>query len=142
MSHDVIIIGAGIVGLATAAQIQQRWPALSLLLLEKEHGPALHQSGRNSGVVHAGVYYEPGSLKARFSSGYGFDGLVVGLLARGSIAGVIAAALLFGFLRSGGISMEMQAGVPSALVLVIQGVIILLLAGAAFWIDRRKEAER
>jgi general nucleoside transport system permease protein len=85
---------------------------------------------------------DQGSLKARFSSGYGFDGLVVGLLARGSIAGVIAAALLFGFLRSGGISMEMQAGVPSALVLVIQGVIILLLAGAAFWIDRRKEAER
>jgi L-2-hydroxyglutarate oxidase len=66
MSHDVIIIGAGIVGLATAVQIQQRWPALRLLLLEKEHGPALHQSGRNSGVVHAGVYYEPGSLKARF----------------------------------------------------------------------------
>jgi simple sugar transport system permease protein len=85
---------------------------------------------------------DQGSLKARFSSGYGFDGLVVGLLARGSIPGVFAAALLFGFLRSGGISMEMQAGVPSALVLVIQGLIILLLAGAAFWIDRRKEAER
>ena len=82
---------------------------------------------------------DQGSLKARFSSGYGFDGLVVGLLARGSIAGVIAAALLFGFLRSGGISMEMEAGVPSALVLVIQGLIILLLAGAAFWIDQRKE---
>jgi ABC-type uncharacterized transport system permease subunit len=85
---------------------------------------------------------DQGSLKARFSSGYGFDGLVVGLLARGSIPGVVAAALLFGFLRSGGISMEMQAGVPSALVQVIQGMIILLLAGAAFWIDRRKEAER
>jgi len=50
--------------------------------------------------------------------------------------------LLFGFLRSGGISMEMQAGVPSALVLVIQGLIILMLAGAAFWIDRRKETEQ
>jgi general nucleoside transport system permease protein len=85
---------------------------------------------------------DQGSLKARFSSGYGFDGLVVGLLARGSIPGVAAAALLFGFLRSGGISMEMQARVPSALVQVIQGMIILLLAGAAFWIDRRQEAER
>lgn len=85
---------------------------------------------------------DQGSLKARFSSGYGFDGLVVGLLARGSIPGVVAAALLFGFLRSGGISMEMQARVPSALVQVIQGLIILMLAGAAFWIDRRKEAER
>lgn len=85
---------------------------------------------------------DQGSLKARFSSGYGFDGLVVGLLARGSVTGVIAAATLFGFLRSGGISMEMMAGVPSALVLVIQGLIILLLAGGAFWIDRRKESER
>ncbi|MGK2926225.1 MAG: L-2-hydroxyglutarate oxidase [Lysobacterales bacterium] len=66
MSHDVIIIGAGIVGLATATEIQQRWPGLKLLLLEKEHVPAAHQSGHNSGVVHAGVYYEPGSLKARF----------------------------------------------------------------------------
>jgi L-2-hydroxyglutarate oxidase len=55
-----------IVGLATATQLQQRSPALKLLLLEKERGPAFHQSGRNSGVVHAGVYYEPGSLKARF----------------------------------------------------------------------------
>ncbi|MGD8358680.1 MAG: L-2-hydroxyglutarate oxidase [Lysobacterales bacterium] len=65
MKHDVIIIGAGIVGLATAREIQRRWPRLRLLLLEKEAGPARHQSGHNSGVVHAGVYYEPGSLKAR-----------------------------------------------------------------------------
>ncbi len=79
---------------------------------------------------------DQGSLKARFSSGYGFDGLVVGLLARGSVPGVIAAALLFGFLRSGGINMELEAGVPSAIVLVMQGFIILTLAGAAFWIDK------
>ena len=85
---------------------------------------------------------DQGSLKANFSSGYGFDGLVVGLLARGSVAGVLAAALLFGFLRSGGISMEMEAGVPSALVLVIQGLIILMLAGAAFWIDHGNGASR
>jgi simple sugar transport system permease protein len=77
------------------------------------------------------------SLKSGFSSGYGFDGLVVGLLARGSVAGVFAGALLFGLLRSGGINMEMVAGVPSALVLVVQGVIILTLAGAAFWTDRQ-----
>jgi simple sugar transport system permease protein len=76
-------------------------------------------------------------LKAGFSSGYGFDGLVAGLLARGSIVGVLAAALLFGFLRSGGINMEMVAGVPSALVVVIQGLIIITLAGAALFIDRR-----
>jgi L-2-hydroxyglutarate oxidase len=66
VDHDAIIIGAGIVGLATAAEMQRRWPALRLLLLDKENGPARHQSGHNSGVVHAGVYYEPGSLRARF----------------------------------------------------------------------------
>jgi simple sugar transport system permease protein len=85
---------------------------------------------------------DQGSLKARFSSGYGFDGLVVGLLARGSVAGVIASALLFGFLRSGGINMELQAGVPSALVLVIQGLIIVTLAGAGFWLERLQRARR
>lgn len=77
------------------------------------------------------------SLKAGFSSGYGFDGLVVGLLARGSVIGVIAGALLFGFMRSGGISMEMGAGVPSALVGIMQGLIVVTIAGAAYYIDRR-----
>ena len=56
-------------------------------------------------------------LKTGFSSGYGFDGLVVGLLSRGSTVGVLAGALFFGFLRSGGISMEIMAGVPAALSL-------------------------
>jgi general nucleoside transport system permease protein len=81
------------------------------------------------------------SLKAGFSSGYGFDGLVVGLLARGSVTGVIAGSLLFGFLRSGGINMEMVAGVPTALVVVIQGLIIVMLAGAALWL-RKKESSK
>jgi len=76
-------------------------------------------------------------LKDGFSSGYGFDGLVAGLLARGSVGGVIAASLLFGFLRSGGINMEMVAAVPTALVMVIQGLIVIMLAGASFWLDRR-----
>ncbi|MBE7942034.1 MULTISPECIES: ABC transporter permease [Ramlibacter] len=76
------------------------------------------------------------TLKAGFSSGYGFDGLVVGLLARGSVPGVIAGALMFGFLRSGGINMEMVAQVPTALVVVIQGLIIVTLAGAALAIQR------
>jgi simple sugar transport system permease protein len=74
------------------------------------------------------------ALKAGFSSGYGFDGLVVGLLARGSIPGVCAAALLFGFMRSGGINMEMVAAVPSALVLVVQGIVIVALAGGSLWL--------
>lgn len=76
------------------------------------------------------------TLKAGFSSGYGFDGLVVGLLARGSVSGVVAGSLLFGFLRSGGINMEMVAQVPTALVVVIQGIIIVTLAGAALGIQR------
>lgn len=79
------------------------------------------------------------SLKAGFSSGYGFDGLVVGLLARNSIAGVFVAALLFGFLRSGGINMEMVAQVPAALVLVVQAIVILILAGSTLWLSRKGE---
>lgn len=66
MIYDFIIIGGGIVGVSTAWQLQNSVPDARVLLLEKDSGPARHQSGRNSGVIHAGVYYEPGSLKARF----------------------------------------------------------------------------
>ncbi len=79
-------------------------------------------------------------LKAGFSSGYGFDGLVVGLLARGSVVGVLAGSLLFGFLRSAGITMEMLAGIPSALVDVVQGIIVVAIAGAAYWMTRGRPA--
>ena len=72
------------------------------------------------------------NLKAGFTSGYGFDGLVVGLLARGSAPAVLLFALLFGFLRSGGIGMEIAAGVPSAVVLTMQGLVILAVAAAEF----------
>ena len=61
---DFAVIGGGIVGLATAWQLQQRYPDSRLCLLEKEPKVAQHQSGRNSGVLHSGVYYKPGSLKA------------------------------------------------------------------------------
>lgn len=63
--HDVIIIGGGVVGLGVALEITRRFPRVRLLLLEKEDRVALHQSGHNSGVIHSGVYYKPGSLKAR-----------------------------------------------------------------------------
>ena len=66
MQYDFAVIGAGIVGLSTAWQLKQRRPSAKVLLLEKEVGPGAHQTGRNSGVVHAGVYYAPGSLKAEF----------------------------------------------------------------------------
>jgi L-2-hydroxyglutarate oxidase len=64
---DVAIIGGGIVGLATAWAIGERWPRLRLTVLEKEATLAAHQTGRNSGVIHSGIYYRPGSFKARFA---------------------------------------------------------------------------
>lgn len=64
--HDVVIVGGGIVGLATAYEILRRRPGADVLVVEKESAVGQHQSGHNSGVIHAGVYYAPGSLKARF----------------------------------------------------------------------------
>ncbi len=68
----MIIIGAGIVGLATALKTLQKRPDIPVTIIEKEAGPAMHQTGNNSGVIHAGVYYRPGSLKAiNCRNGYG-----------------------------------------------------------------------
>ncbi|HEU5477566.1 MAG TPA: L-2-hydroxyglutarate oxidase [Gaiellaceae bacterium] len=64
MDADVIVVGGGILGLASALELLERSPGLRLTLLEKEPAPAVHQTGHNSGVVHAGLYYAPGSLKA------------------------------------------------------------------------------
>jgi len=63
-TSDITIIGAGVVGLATAYQLSRREPALNIVIIEKESEPASHQSGRNSGVLHSGIYYRPSSLKA------------------------------------------------------------------------------
>ncbi len=63
---DIVVVGGGIVGLSTAMQLTEQFPGLDVLVLEKEAALATHQTGRNSGVIHAGVYYQPGSLKARF----------------------------------------------------------------------------
>lgn len=65
MIYDFCVIGGGIVGLATALRLLECRPGASLVLVEKETDVATHQTGHNSGVVHAGVYYAPGSLKAR-----------------------------------------------------------------------------
>jgi (S)-2-hydroxyglutarate dehydrogenase len=62
--YDIIIVGGGIVGLATALRLKEQRPTLKLLVLEKEKEVALHQTGHNSGVIHSGLYYKPGSLKA------------------------------------------------------------------------------
>jgi (S)-2-hydroxyglutarate dehydrogenase len=63
-NYDVIIAGAGIVGLASGLKILESKPGIKLLILEKESGPARHQTGHNSGVIHSGIYYKPGSMKA------------------------------------------------------------------------------
>ncbi len=63
--YDFVIVGAGIVGMTIARELRLRHPQSQILLLEKEACPGLHASGRNSGVVHAGIYYPPGTLKAK-----------------------------------------------------------------------------
>jgi L-2-hydroxyglutarate oxidase LhgO len=62
---DILVIGAGLVGLSAAMEATRRFPHFRLAVLEKETEPAQHQSGHNSGVIHSGIYYKPGSLKAR-----------------------------------------------------------------------------
>ncbi|MCG6190231.1 L-2-hydroxyglutarate oxidase [Maribellus maritimus] len=64
MKYDITIIGGGIVGLATGLKLKEEYPDLKIIILEKEDKIARHQTGNNSGVIHAGVYYKPGSLKA------------------------------------------------------------------------------
>ena len=61
---DVVVVGGGIVGLSTAYQLSELHPAVRVVVLEKEDRVAAHQTGRNSGVIHSGIYYKPGSLKA------------------------------------------------------------------------------
>lgn len=63
--YDIIVVGAGLVGLSTAYQLKLAKPGLSVLIIDKEEGVARHQSGHNSGVIHSGIYYKPGSLKAQ-----------------------------------------------------------------------------
>jgi L-2-hydroxyglutarate oxidase len=66
-AYDYAIVGGGIVGLSTAMQLAQQHPHSRIVMLEKEASPAQHQTGRNSGVIHSGIYYKPGSYKAKFA---------------------------------------------------------------------------
>ena len=67
-NYDIVIVGGGIIGLATAMRLTQEYPNQKVLVLEKESEVAQHQTGHNSGVIHAGIYYAPGSQKANFCS--------------------------------------------------------------------------
>lgn len=64
-SYDVLVVGGGIVGFATARALLIRNKNLQVALVEKENGPSIHQSGHNSGVIHAGIYYKPGTMRAK-----------------------------------------------------------------------------
>ena len=70
---DVAIVGGGIVGLATAQEMIHRYPEMKFAVLEKESQLSQHQSGHNSGVIHAGIYYKPGSLMAKLCVEGKFD---------------------------------------------------------------------
>ncbi len=74
-SYDVVVVGAGIVGLATGIGLQNSFPGLRVAIVEKEDRIAAHQTGHNSGVIHSGLYYRPGSMKAGLCLG-GYDMLV------------------------------------------------------------------
>ncbi len=67
-TSDVLIVGGGIVGLATAYRLTRDFPNRSVILLEKEAAVAQHQTGHNSGVLHSGIYYRPGSLRQRIAA--------------------------------------------------------------------------
>lgn len=94
-------------------------------------------SGGLAGLAGTSVLLgEQYRLQPEFSPGYGFDGIAVALLARSSPGGAIAGALLFGALRAGGLRLEAAVQVPQALVLVVQGLIILAVAGSAYWVEK------
>ena len=67
-NYDLVVIGGGIIGLATAMRVTEEFPDIKVAVLEKESEVAQHQTGHNSGVIHAGIYYAPGSQKANLRS--------------------------------------------------------------------------
>lgn len=98
-------------------------------------------SGGLAGLAGTSVLLgEQYRLQPEFSPGFGFDGIAVALLARSTPGGAVAAALLFGALRAGGLRLEAAVQVPQALVLVVQGVIILAVAATAYWVERTLRA--
>lgn len=103
---------------------------------------SLSSAGAFSGVAGGLlVASAPFVLAEGLSSGYGFSGLVVGLLARGSLAAVVAVSLLLGFLVSGGINLQLAAGVPASTVSVVESLMIVFIAGAALWTRTIRKSE-
>ncbi|NEB38938.1 ABC transporter permease, partial [Streptomyces sp. SID14515] len=99
---------------------------------------SLAVAGGFAGVAGAAlVATAPYVLAEHFSSGYGFSGLVVGLLARGSLTAVVGVSLLFGFLTNGGISLQLASGVPASSVQIVQSLLVLFIAASMLWKEKR-----
>jgi simple sugar transport system permease protein len=136
-----ILLGRSAIGLELrAVGLNETASRRAGLRVERLVIGALAGSGALGGLAGAiMIQGDQHYLTSGFSSGFGFDGLVVGLLARGSATAVVLFALLFGCLRSGGMSMEMSASVPSAIVVICQGVMVVAMATAAA-LSRRRAA--
>lgn len=149
--HAGIVIAIG-VAIAVWLLLQKTLVGLKLVAVGHNARAASHFGIRSSwylgsGLAVAGAFSgmagafmvlgEQYNLKSEFSSGYGFDGLVVGLLSRGSPLAVLGYAAFFGFLRSGGIALEITAGIPSSTILMIQGLLIIAVAGTVLLTSSR-----
>ncbi|MGY0018011.1 ABC transporter permease [Streptomyces sp. cg35] len=140
----VAAVVAGVVLRRTAVGLRLKSvghsPAASARLglpVARLEGGGLAVAGGLAGVAGAAlVATAPYVLAEHFSSGYGFSGLVVGLLARGSLTAVAAVSLLFGFLTNGGINLQLAAGVPASSVQIVQSLLVLLIAAAMLWTAR------
>lgn len=132
LRHTALGLKLRAVGLNEMASRRAGLRASWLIILAMGVSGAL--GGLGGAIMILGQQYY---LTSDFTSGYGFDGLVVGLLSRGSAVGVVIGALLFGFLRSGSINMEITAHVPSAVVLICQGLIVIAIAGSALLMNRK-----
>ncbi len=80
-TYDFIVIGSGIVGLSVATELLNRQPNSSIAIVEKESAPGIHASGRNSGVLHSGIYYANNTMKAKVCA----EGLIIKYLQKGLI---------------------------------------------------------
>ncbi|MER6650467.1 MULTISPECIES: ABC transporter permease [Streptomyces] len=150
-----IVVIAAVAALVTGLVL--RHTAIGLRLRSVGHSPAasarlglpvthletggLAVAGAAAGLAGASlVAIAPYVLAEHFSSGYGFSGLVVGLLARGSLTAVAAVSLLFGLLTNGGINLQLAAGVPASSVQIVQSLLVLFVAAAMFGTTRNGRA--
>lgn len=134
--HSALGIRLRAVGLNPDAAARLGLPVQRLRFLSLSAAGAF--AGVAGGLL---VATAPFVLAEGFSSGYGFSGLVVGLLARGSLSAVVAVSLLLGFLVSGGINLQLAANVPASTISVVESLMIVFIAGAALWTRSWRRSE-